>query len=84
MRVWRGIFGGLGGLGGHVGAILVPRSIFDRFLSDFGGQVGANLGPCWGQVGGMLGGRRDILEFTLLVVGFWKATSTDMALEMDF
>ena len=76
--------GGLGRLGGHVGAMLVPRSIFDRFLSDFGGQVGANLGPCWGQVGGMLGPRCDILEVKLQVVGFWKGASTEKALEIDF
>ena len=60
--VWKGFLGGPGGSGGwnlgipralsgHVGGIFAPRSIFKFFL----GPGGSNMGPCWGQVGGMLG-----------------------------
>ena len=30
---------------------IMLRSIFDRFLVDFGPKLGPKLGPSWGQVG---------------------------------
>ena len=30
---------------------IMLRSIFDRFLADFGPKLGPKLGPSWGQVG---------------------------------
>ena len=43
--------GGLGGLGWGPGAILAPKTIFDRFFVDFDVQVDSILGGFSGHVG---------------------------------
>ena len=50
------ISGGLGDLGGHLGASWPQK----RFWTDFGSNMGPNLGPCWGEVEARLASKIDI------------------------
>ena len=65
MRYMGASWGDFGGLWAHVGwkwwvwapfwldffHFFAPRWVLDEFWGGFGGQVGAKLGPSWGQVG---------------------------------